>query len=123
MAAVTLHKRPVRPLPDPPCQQLINLSASLPLLVVDASGVLGSLGEPQTLPNTICPFFCRALYDNIVHNAPSEFSFRKNDIIEVVACLESGWWGGLLDGQRGWFPSSYVTVIQPETFVKCIPSP
>jgi son of sevenless-like protein len=55
-------------------------------------------------------FFCRALYDYQTDNE-SSLSFRRDDIIEVLTKLESGWWDGLLGQERGWFPSNYVTII------------
>ncbi|KAH7926456.1 ras GEF [Leucogyrophana mollusca] len=61
----------------------------------------------------ITTFFCRALYDYQTRDA-SSLSFHKNDIIEVLTQLESGWWDGLLGDERGWFPSNYVAVISDE---------
>lgn len=58
-------------------------------------------------------FFCRALYDYQTNDS-SSLSFRKNDIIEVLTRLESGWWDGLLNDERGWFPSNYVDVISDQ---------
>lgn len=58
-------------------------------------------------------FFCRALYDYQSED-PSSLSFRKGDIIEVLTRLDSGWWDGLLNDERGWFPSNYVTVISDQ---------
>lgn len=58
-------------------------------------------------------FFCRALYDYQTDNE-SSLSFHKDDIIEVLTKLESGWWDGLLGQERGWFPSNYVTVISDQ---------
>lgn len=63
--------------------------------------------------STITTFFCRALYDYQTQDS-SSLSFRKNDIIEVLTRLESGWWDGLLGDERGWFPSNYVTIISDE---------
>jgi son of sevenless-like protein len=61
----------------------------------------------------ITTFFCRALYDYQKQDS-SSLSFRRNDVIEVLTRLESGWWDGLLGDERGWFPSNYVTVITDE---------
>jgi son of sevenless-like protein len=61
----------------------------------------------------ITTFFCRALYDYQTQDA-SSLSFQRNDVIEVLTRLESGWWDGLLGDERGWFPSNYVTVISDE---------
>ena len=58
-------------------------------------------------------FFCRALFDYQTDN-DSSLSFRRDDIIEVLTRLESGWWDGLLGQERGWFPSNYVTVISDQ---------
>ncbi|KAM5535086.1 hypothetical protein V8D89_011314 [Ganoderma adspersum] len=61
----------------------------------------------------ISTFFCRALYDYQTNDS-SSLSFHKDDIIEVLTRLESGWWDGLLNDERGWFPSNYVTVISDQ---------
>ena len=58
-------------------------------------------------------FFCRALFDYQTDN-DSSLSFHKDDIIEVLTRLDSGWWDGLLGQERGWFPSNYVTVISDQ---------
>ena len=55
-------------------------------------------------------FFCRALYDYRSTDS-SSLSFVRGDIIEVLTQLESGWWDGLLNDERGWFPSNYVQPI------------
>lgn len=61
----------------------------------------------------ISTFFCRALYDYQTNDS-SSLSFRKGDVIEVLTQLESGWWDGLLNDERGWFPSNYVTMISDQ---------
>src|SRR6266511_2322866 len=63
------------------------------------------------MPSSV--FLVRALYD-FDSVTPSSLSFRKNDIIQVLTQLESGWWDGLCNGQRGWFPSNYVTTFEEE---------
>lgn len=69
--------------------------------------------QPQPEEQYISTFFCRALYDYQTVDT-SSLSFHKNDIIEVLTRLESGWWDGLLGDERGWFPSNYVTVISDQ---------
>ena len=39
----------------------------------------------------------------------SQLSFKQGDIIQVISRLDSGWWDGICNGERGWFPSNYVT--------------
>ncbi|KAH7108421.1 ras GEF [Auriculariales sp. MPI-PUGE-AT-0066] len=56
-------------------------------------------------------FYCRALYDYASTDA-SSLSFKAGDIIEVLTTLDSGWWDGLLNGdRRGWLPSTFTTPI------------
>ncbi|CAG8502671.1 1002_t:CDS:10, partial [Dentiscutata heterogama] len=57
--------------------------------------------------------FVKALYD-FNSTDSSSLSFKKNDIIQVLTQLESGWWDGLCNGERGWFPSNYVTNLDDE---------
>lgn len=68
---------------------------------------------PQEEEQYISTFFCKALYDYQSNDA-SSLSFHKNDIIEVLTRLETGWWDGLLGDERGWFPSNYVVRISDE---------
>ncbi|KAG0229944.1 hypothetical protein BGW42_001272 [Actinomortierella wolfii] len=52
----------------------------------------------------------RALYDFQSDDA-TNLTFKKDDVIQVLAQLESGWWAGNIDGRQGWFPSNYVQII------------
>lgn len=52
----------------------------------------------------------RALYDYEADDRTS-LSFHEGDIIQVITQLESGWWDGVINGVRGWFPSNYCQVI------------
>ena len=70
------------------------------------TGLDGRLQQPSD-DQYLTTFFCRALYDYRSQDA-SSLSFYKGDIIEVLTELESGWWDGLLNDERGWFPSNYV---------------
>lgn len=52
----------------------------------------------------------RALYDYEADDRTS-LSFHEGDLIQVITQLESGWWDGVINGVRGWFPSNYCQVI------------
>ena len=54
--------------------------------------------------------FVRALYDYDADDRTS-LSFRQGDIIQVITQLESGWWDGIINDVRGWFPSNYCAVV------------
>ncbi|TPX62785.1 hypothetical protein SpCBS45565_g06925 [Spizellomyces sp. 'palustris'] len=56
----------------------------------------------------------RALYD-YTGAEESSLTFRKGDVIQVLTQLESGWWDGLCNGERGWFPSNYVSDMETLT--------
>ena len=50
-------------------------------------------------------------YDN---NDSDELSFRQGDTISVFTQLTSGWWQGVLNDRRGWFPGHYCTILRSE---------
>jgi len=66
------------------------------------NGLLGNAPQPQR--------YVRALYDYEADDRTS-LSFHEGDVIEVITQLESGWWDGVINGVRGWFPSNYCQVI------------
>ena len=41
-------------------------------------------------------------------------SFSSGDSIKVLSRLPSGWWDGICNGERGWFPSNYVSLPKEE---------
>lgn len=54
--------------------------------------------------------YVRALYDYEADDRTS-LSFHEGDTIQVITQLESGWWDGVINGVRGWFPSNYCQII------------
>ena len=48
----------------------------------------------------------KALYD-YNGKATTDLTFQRGDIIRVYTQLENGWWDGVLNDVRGWFPSNY----------------
>ena len=68
-----------------------------------AAGYVSSSPEPPAL-------FVRAMYDYTTEDYTS-LSFRQGDIIQVLNQLETGWWDGVIDNIRGWFPSNYCAVV------------
>ncbi|RCI05161.1 hypothetical protein CU098_001361, partial [Rhizopus stolonifer] len=60
-------------------------------------------------PSLLCRV--KALYP-FESNDPSSLRFEEGDFIDVLAKLPSGWWDGWCNGQRGWFPSNYVKIIE-----------
>lgn len=51
--------------------------------------------------------FAQAQFDFSAQD-PSQLSFRRGDIIEVLERLDPCWWRGRLCGRIGFFPRSYV---------------
>ncbi|PBP27877.1 cell division control protein-like protein Cdc25 [Diplocarpon rosae] len=66
------------------------------------NGLLGNAPQPV--------MYVRALYDYEADDRTS-LSFHEGDIIQVITQLESGWWDGVINGVRGWFPSNYCQAI------------
>jgi hypothetical protein len=107
----------VRPAPTaqlPARPKLISPSAS-PLDAVSPTRKTAQFTEPSgknhktDLPP---PMSVQALYDYETDD-PICLSFKEGDIIQVVTQLESGWWDGVVNNVRGWFPSNYCRVIDP----------
>ena len=60
--------------------------------------------------NAPAGMYVRALYDYDADDRTS-LSFRQGDTIQVITQLSSGWWDGIINGVRGWFPSNYCVVV------------
>jgi son of sevenless-like protein len=71
-----------------------------------AAGMNGYTATPDLPP----PLYVRALYDYDADDQTS-LSFRKGDVIQVLTQLESGWWDGVINDVRGWFPSNYCAIM------------
>ena len=56
------------------------------------------------------PVFVRMLYDYNDDDVRT-LSLRAGDILEVFYKSERGWWDGVIENERGWFPSNYCVVI------------
>ena len=69
-------------------------------------GINGYTATPDPPP----ALYVRALYDYDADDHTS-LSFRQGDIIQVLTQLESGWWDGVINDVRGWFPSNYCAVV------------
>ena len=67
------------------------------------NGISGDFTPPAQI-------YVRALYDYDADDRTS-LSFRQGDLIQVITQLESGWWDGVIDGVRGWFPSNYCAMV------------
>ncbi|KAK0722993.1 ras guanine nucleotide exchange factor domain-containing protein [Lasiosphaeria miniovina] len=74
-------------------------STSTPLM----NGIVGTAPPGATM-------YVRALYDYEADDRTS-LSFHEGDVIQVITQLESGWWDGVINGVRGWFPSNYCQII------------
>ncbi|XP_048842560.1 nostrin isoform X2 [Brienomyrus brachyistius] len=50
---------------------------------------------------------CKALY-NFISDRDDELNLKEGDLLDILAKDQSGWWYGVLNNQRGHFPSTYV---------------
>lgn len=69
-------------------------------------GINGYTATPDPPP----ALYVRALY-NYDADDHTSLSFRQGDVIQVLTQLESGWWDGVINDVRGWFPSNYCAII------------
>lgn len=71
----------------------------LPLLLCVYQQVVGNL-----LAQALCSWTAKT--DN-------HLNFNKDDVIQVLEQQEN-WWLGELNGEQGWFPKTYVTLLGEE---------
>ncbi|KAK4123230.1 ras GEF [Parathielavia appendiculata] len=83
-----------------------DTSSYVPYFTADTTSVMN--GIVGTAPAGA--LYVRALYDYEADDRTS-LSFHEGDIIQVITRLESGWWDGVINGVRGWFPSNYCQII------------
>ncbi len=69
-------------------------------------GINGYTATPDPPP----ALYVRALY-NYDADDHTSLSFRQGDMIRVLTQLDSGWWDGVINDVRGWFPSNYCAII------------
>ncbi|KAK5739190.1 GTP-binding protein Rho1 [Elasticomyces elasticus] len=107
---------PLKPILKPilkPKQKVPARNNSIDLAKIRSQGA-SKVSEPvSAIPEG---FNVRALYDYIPETDDKEaLAFVAGDIIWVVSQLQSGWWDGVLNGVRGWFPSNYTLVIDSQS--------
>ena len=83
---------------------------------------MNGLGSPSSSTSAQAPpptaLYVRALYDYVSDDHTS-LTFQQGATIQVITQLSSGWWDGILDGVRGWFPSNYCVVVAgPENAIQ-----
>ncbi len=68
--------------------------------------------SPATTPTRGGQPSCRALYDFEAEN-PGELGFKEGDIIMLKSQIDENWYDGMVDGRSGFFPVSYVEIVNP----------
>uniref|UniRef100_A0A3Q0SUP7 Osteoclast-stimulating factor 1 n=1 Tax=Amphilophus citrinellus TaxID=61819 RepID=A0A3Q0SUP7_AMPCI len=60
---------------------------------------------------------CKALY-NFTPEHDDELALNEGDLLDIYSKEENGWWFGMLNGQTGHFPSTYVEELPQLSSVK-----
>jgi len=82
-------------------------------ITTTASTATTATSRPRNTSVSAPPLIVRALYD--YHSSDStNLSFQAGTLIRVLTQLQSGWWDGCIDGERGWFPCNFVTEVDGE---------
>ncbi|XP_075435715.1 growth arrest-specific protein 7 isoform X2 [Ascaphus truei] len=55
---------------------------------------------------------CKSLYAFSGDQHQQGLKFEAGEVIKVLQVLDGGWWEGEKDGVRGWFPASYVQILE-----------
>ncbi|XP_027033320.2 growth arrest-specific protein 7-like isoform X3 [Tachysurus fulvidraco] len=64
---------------------------------------------------------CRSLYAFSGEQHERGLRFQPGELIRVTRALPGGWWEGEKDGITGWFPSSYVQVLEKSASLSVLP--
>lgn len=102
-AAFHYTEEPARTTTTQTLTQQQSSPASAMRSVAPSAGTNGQVLSPTAL-------YVRALY-NYDSDDRTSLSFRQGDTIQVITQLTSGWWDGVINGVRGWFPSNYCVVV------------
>ncbi|XP_073743395.1 endophilin-A2 isoform X1 [Callorhinus ursinus] len=83
---------------------------------ITPSSSFRSSDKPTRTPSRSMPPLdqpsCKALYDFEPENA-GELGFHEGDVITLTNQIDENWYEGMLHGQSGFFPLSYVEVLVP----------
>ncbi|KAM4608982.1 LOW QUALITY PROTEIN: nostrin [Polymixia lowei] len=60
---------------------------------------------------------CKAMYD-FASDQEDELNLKEGDLLDIYLKEDSGWWFGILNGQLGHFPSTYVEELPMLSVVK-----
>ncbi|TSK14602.1 Growth arrest-specific protein 7 [Bagarius yarrelli] len=64
---------------------------------------------------------CRSLYAFSGEQHERGLRFESGELIRITRALPGGWWEGEKDGITGWFPSSYVQVVEKSASMSILP--
>ncbi|KAL3969999.1 wingless-type MMTV integration site family, member 1 [Sarotherodon galilaeus] len=64
-------------------------------------------GQDKTTPELCSIGKCKAIY-SFTPEHDDELALNEGDLLDVYSKEENGWWFGMLNGQTGHFPSTYV---------------
>ncbi|KAM9462348.1 growth arrest-specific protein 7 isoform 2-T2 [Clarias gariepinus] len=64
---------------------------------------------------------CRSLYAFSGEQHERGLRFQPGELIRITRALPGGWWEGEKDGETGWFPSSYVQVVEKSASLSVLP--
>ncbi|KAK1342870.1 hypothetical protein QTO34_015638 [Cnephaeus nilssonii] len=91
-------------------------NGGFPAPKITASSSFRSSDKPIRTPSRSMPPLdqpsCKALYDFEPEN-DGELGFHEGDIITLTNQIDENWYEGMLHGQSGFFPLSYVEVLVP----------
>ncbi|KAF7215894.1 nostrin isoform X1 [Nothobranchius furzeri] len=115
LRASIIYKGPVQILtqpamePTPAAADLITPSTASEEKVEIGSSDTGAQSHTadQTAAEPCCVGKCKALY-NFTAEHNGELALKEGDLVDVYTKGETGWWFGVLNGQKGHFPSTYV---------------
>ncbi|CAI5656136.1 nostrin isoform X2 [Oreochromis aureus] len=74
-------------------------------------------GQDKTTPELCSIGKCKAIY-SFTPEHDDELALNEGDLLDIYSKEENGWWFGMLNGQTGHFPSTYVEELPQLSSIK-----
>lgn len=118
--ATTMHQQHRSLSPTRSSMSILSSATTASATTTTASSAMAAVTtRPRQSSNlqTTPPIVVRAIYDYYSEDS-TNLSFQAGTLIRVLTRLDTGWWDGFIGGERGWFPSNFVTAVDSSALLE-----
>lgn len=117
MATTALQHHSLSPTRSMSILSSATSTATTATTAASMSALTSTRPRQSSNPQSPAPIVVRALYDYYSEDS-TNLSFQAGTLIRVLTQLDSGWWDGFIGGERGWFPSNFVTKVDSSALLE-----